>query len=105
MQYFAQFAKMPTEEIGVVLHADLKKRRVTLGTQRSDRKGGRETLSMFADALVFKDGTVCDDREEGPWWHGPWVHFETEAWQDFDVSFPAEVVKQYPIVPFTPNGP
>ena len=107
MQYFAQFAKFPTGEIGVVLCADLKKRRVTIGTQRSDKKGGRETLSMFADALVFKDGTVCD--KEGPWWHGHWIHFEKDKWQGFDSAFPDELAKQYPIVPtdlpFTPNGP
>lgn len=114
MQYFAQFAKMLTGEIGLVLCADKKKRRVTIGTQRSDKKGGRETLSMFADALVFKDGTVAgkssDPVTNASWWHGHWIHFEAEAWQDFDDAFPdAEeeepTTKQYPIVPFTPNGP
>jgi hypothetical protein len=107
MTHLAQFAKMPTGEIGVVIHADLKKRRVTIGTQRSDKKGGRESLSMFADALAFKDGTVVC--KEDPWWYGPWVHFEEEGWQDFDDAFPTAwpngVTKQYPIVPFIPSGP
>jgi hypothetical protein len=70
MTYFAQFAKLLTGEVCVVLSTDPKKRQATLGTHRLGKKGGYETLSMYADALVFTEGSVhtalCTGTQKDP---------------------------------------
>jgi hypothetical protein len=93
MTYFAQFAKLVTDEVCVVLSTDQKRRRATLGTHRLDKKGGYETLSIYADALVFTEGavhdTLCTGQQGDPWWYGHWEHSEDGPWVPFDKAFPS----------------
>jgi hypothetical protein len=92
MTYFAQFAKLLTGEVGIVLSTTPKNRQTTLGTRRPDKKGGYKTLSIYADALVFTGGSVRATVQTGtqgpPWWHGHWEYPEDDSWVSFDTAFP-----------------
>jgi hypothetical protein len=93
MRYFGQFAKLVTGEVCVVLCTAPKKRQATLGTRRLDKKGGYATLSIYADALVFTEGSVhtalCTGTQKDPWWYGHWEGSEEGPWVSFDVAFPS----------------
>jgi hypothetical protein len=103
MTYFAQFAKLLTGEVGIVLSTTPKNRRTTLGTRRPDKKGGYETLSIYADALVFTAGSVRATVRTGTevgntWWHGHWEYPEDGPWVSFDTAFPSVVEEVSKIV-------
>lgn len=102
MIYVAQFAKLLTGEICVVLCTDPKKRQATLGTRRLSKKGGYETLSIYADALVFMGGavhtTLCTGQQADPWWYGRWEYPEDGPLTSFDETFPSVVEEVSKIV-------
>jgi hypothetical protein len=48
---------------------------------------------MYADALVFTEGSVhtalCTGTQKDPWWYGHWEYSEDGPWVPFDKAFPS----------------